>query len=81
MSTVQEIEHAIGKLSPQEVEELRAWMEEQHTAAVRPMHARLLSEAIALAESGPQPVMDEDFAKDMREIIANRKPRVFAQWD
>jgi len=29
MSTVQEIERAIGKLSPQEVEELHAWMEEQ----------------------------------------------------
>jgi hypothetical protein len=29
MSTVQEIERAIGKLSPQEVDELHAWMEEQ----------------------------------------------------
>jgi hypothetical protein len=30
MSTVQEIEHAIGKLSPQEMDELYAWMDEQY---------------------------------------------------
>ncbi len=38
MSTVQEIEQAIGKLSPQEVEELHAWMEEQYP---EPIDARL----------------------------------------
>jgi hypothetical protein len=30
MSTVQEIESAIGRLSPQELDELQAWMEEQY---------------------------------------------------
>jgi hypothetical protein len=30
MSTLQEIKDAIGKLSPQELEELHAWMEEQY---------------------------------------------------
>ncbi len=49
-------------------------------AEAKPM-GRLASEAIAIAEESPEPVMDEDFAKDMREIIANRKPRKFAQWD
>jgi hypothetical protein len=38
MSTVQEIEHAIGKLSPQELEELHAWMEEQYP---QPIDAQL----------------------------------------
>jgi hypothetical protein len=38
MSTVQEIEHAIGKLSPQEVEELHSWMEEQYP---QPIDAQL----------------------------------------
>jgi hypothetical protein len=34
MSTVQEIEHAIGKLSPQEVDELYAWMDEQYPQTI-----------------------------------------------
>lgn len=34
MSGVQEIELAIGKLSPQEVEELQAWMEERYTQPI-----------------------------------------------
>ena len=38
MSTVQEIEHAIGKLSAQELEELHAWMEEQYP---QPIDAQL----------------------------------------
>ena len=38
MSTVQEIEHAIGKLSSQELEELHAWMEEQYP---QPIDAQL----------------------------------------
>jgi len=38
MSTVQEIEHAIGKLSPQEVDELSAWMDEQNP---QPIDAQL----------------------------------------
>jgi hypothetical protein len=38
MSTVQEIEHAIGKLSPQEVDELYAWMDEQYP---QPIDAQL----------------------------------------
>jgi len=47
---------------------------------------RLLSESLALAkaaaeERGYDLVMDEDFAADMREIIANRKPRDTSAWD
>ena len=38
MSTVQEIESAIGKLSPQEVDELSAWMDEQYP---QPIDAQL----------------------------------------
>jgi antitoxin (DNA-binding transcriptional repressor) of toxin-antitoxin stability system len=42
--------------------------------------ARLLSESIALAEahakeSGNDPVMDRDFANDLKSIIESRKPR------
>ena len=47
---------------------------------------RTISETIALAqartkERGYELVMDEDFAADMREIIANRKPRDTSAWD
>ena len=47
---------------------------------------RLLSESIALAEAhskelGYEPVMDADFAADLEEIIANRKPRDLSSWD
>lgn len=51
-------------------------------AVLRPPErtTRLLSESIALAEThaqeqGHEPVMDADFAADVREIIENRKPR------
>lgn len=54
-------------------------------AAEQP-RGRLLSESIALAEAharelGYEPVMDADFADDMREIVANRKPRDTSAWD
>lgn len=47
---------------------------------------RLLSESIALAgarskELGYEPVMDADFAADLEEIIAKRKPRDTSAWD
>jgi hypothetical protein len=47
---------------------------------------RLLSESLALAEArtkerGYAAVMDADFAADMRDIIANRKPRDTSAWD
>jgi len=38
MSGIQEIELAIRKLSPQELEELQTWMEEQYT---QPIDAQL----------------------------------------
>ena len=46
---------------------------------------RTIAESLALAQArkaelGESPVMDEIFAADMREIIANRKPRTSA-WD
>jgi len=51
-------------------------------AVIRPVvpPCRTISESIALSEAyakevGYSPVMDEDFAVDMREIISNRKPR------
>ena len=51
-----------------------------------PPQPRSLSESIALAqkheeELGYAPVMDEEFAADMREIIANRRPRDLSAWD
>jgi antitoxin (DNA-binding transcriptional repressor) of toxin-antitoxin stability system len=51
-----------------------------------PFPRRTISETIALAEEsakrlGYEPVMDEDFAADMREIIANRKPADRSAWD
>jgi antitoxin (DNA-binding transcriptional repressor) of toxin-antitoxin stability system len=47
---------------------------------------RSISESIAIAEAhakelGYEPTMDEEFAADMREIIANRKPRDTSAWD
>lgn len=47
---------------------------------------RLLSESIALAkkhaeELGYEPVMDDEFAADLEEIIRNRKPRDISEWD
>jgi prevent-host-death family protein len=47
---------------------------------------RSISESIALAEAhakelGYEPLMDVEFAADMREIIANRKPRDTSAWD
>lgn len=47
---------------------------------------RTISESIALAEAyskelGYTPVMDADFAADLEEIIANRKPRDNSAWD
>ncbi len=45
-----------------------------------------LSEAIALAkaheeETGEVPVMDPDFAEDVREIVRNRQPWTPRSWD
>lgn len=58
-------------------------------AVLRPVDAprgRRLSESIALAEAhakvlGYEPVMDAEYAADMREIIANRRPRDTSAWD
>jgi antitoxin (DNA-binding transcriptional repressor) of toxin-antitoxin stability system len=54
-------------------------------AAEQP-RGRFLSESIALAEAharelGYEPVTDAEFAADMEEIIANRKPRDTSAWD
>jgi len=54
-------------------------------SAVAPA-GRLLSETIAMAEAhakelGYEPVMDAEFAADVRERIANRKPRDTSAWD
>ncbi|MGO9094588.1 MAG: hypothetical protein ACLQGV_05140 [Bryobacteraceae bacterium] len=47
-----------------------------------PRPGRLLSECIALAESrGSTVTLDEDFSKDMEEIIANRQPLDASRWD
>jgi len=48
--------------------------------------SRSLSESLAMAEArtkerGYPAVMDADFAADMEEIIANRKPRNTTAWD
>ena len=50
------------------------------------LRGRLLSESIALAEAhakelGYEPVMDADFADDLRDIIKSRKPRDLSAWD
>jgi prevent-host-death family protein len=58
-------------------------------AVVRPAEAfrgRLLSESIALAEAhakelGYEPMIDADFAADLREIINSRKPRDLSAWE
>jgi hypothetical protein len=59
-------------------------------AVVRPpdmaFKPRLLSESIALAkkhaeELGYEPRMDPDFAADLEEIIANRKPWTPPAWE
>jgi len=47
---------------------------------------RMLSESIALAEAyakemGSEPVMDPEFAADLKEILRNRKPRDTSAWD
>ncbi|MGB8261418.1 MAG: hypothetical protein WCE75_13750 [Terracidiphilus sp.] len=47
---------------------------------------RLLSESLALAEAhaketGMEPIMDAGFAEDMKQIVANRKPRDTSAWD
>ncbi|HEX9198705.1 MAG TPA: type II toxin-antitoxin system prevent-host-death family antitoxin [Acidobacteriaceae bacterium] len=47
---------------------------------------RSISESIALAEAGSRelgykPVVDADFAADMKEIIRNRKPADRSAWD
>ncbi|MFP5231825.1 MAG: hypothetical protein ACLGQX_04245 [Acidobacteriota bacterium] len=47
---------------------------------------RSISESIALAEArskklGYEPVMDAEFAADMKEIVRNRKPRDTSVWD
>jgi hypothetical protein len=47
---------------------------------------RLLSECIALAEahekeSGQSPVLDSDFAEDVKEIVRNRRPWNPPTWD
>ena len=49
-------------------------------------HGTPISVAIARLEAiekerGRPFVMDEDYAADMREIIANRKPRDTSEWD
>jgi antitoxin (DNA-binding transcriptional repressor) of toxin-antitoxin stability system len=47
---------------------------------------RSIDETIAMMEAysrelGHKPVMDEDFAADMEEIIRNRKPADRSAWD
>jgi antitoxin (DNA-binding transcriptional repressor) of toxin-antitoxin stability system len=54
--------------------------------ATSPAERRTIEETIARIEArdkerGFPAVMDEDFAADMREIIANRKPRDTSAWD
>lgn len=59
-------------------------MIEQHGRPVAVLHAgepprRTISQCIALAklhqeETGKAPVLDDDFAQDVEEIISNRKP-------
>jgi prevent-host-death family protein len=53
---------------------------------VEPPGGRLISESIALAkahaeELGYEPVMDTDFAADIREIVNHRTSRDFSAWD
>ncbi len=55
-------------------------------SVVAAQSGRLLSESIALAEAhakaqGFEPVMDAEFARDVEEIVRNRKPRNTSAWD
>jgi antitoxin (DNA-binding transcriptional repressor) of toxin-antitoxin stability system len=52
--------------------------QDHHGTPISVVIARL--EAIE-KERGRPLVMDEDYAADMREIIANRKPRDTSAWD
>jgi antitoxin (DNA-binding transcriptional repressor) of toxin-antitoxin stability system len=54
--------------------------------AALPIERRTIEETIARIEArdkerGFPAVMDEDFAADMRDIVANRKPRDTSTWD
>jgi hypothetical protein len=54
--------------------------------ALLPIEPRTIEETIARVqtrekERGFPAVMDEDFAADMRDVIANRKPRDTSAWD
>jgi len=42
---------------------------------------RPIDECIALAKHGSGATLDEDFAKDLEEIIAQRKPLDTSAWD
>jgi len=60
----------------------------QPVAVLRAVTAprRSISESIALAEArskalGYKPVMDAEFAADLEEIVAKRKPRDTSAWD
>ena len=47
-----------------------------------PRPGRLLSECIALAEAhGSTVTLDEDFAKDMEEIVNSRREPLNSRWD
>jgi len=51
-----------------------------------PRPGRLLSECIALAkayeeETGRAPTLDDEFAKDLDEIIASRREPLESRWD
>jgi antitoxin (DNA-binding transcriptional repressor) of toxin-antitoxin stability system len=61
---------------------------ERAVAVLRPAEPerRTISESLVRAkarseERGYKAIMDDDFAADMREIIANRKPRDTSAWD
>jgi len=70
-------------------EEIIIESQSQPVAVLKPATAgpgRLLSEIIASTkaraeERGCEPVMDEDFAADVREIVRNRKPADHSAWD
>ena len=54
--------------------------------AAPPIKGRTIEETIERIEArdkerGFPVVMDEDFAADMRQIVANRKPRDTSAWD
>jgi hypothetical protein len=66
-------------------------VEQDHRAvavikAPRPGPDRLLSECIALAKAheealGYAPTLDDDFARDLEEIIASRREPLESRWD